>query len=157
MNKTQFVEAVAAKAGLKKKDAEAAVNAMTDVIAEALKAGEKVQLIGFGTFGFFSYCLKPLSQLLLCSSCFFLVIVISPSKDYYLCKLSCYFPPCIYLCVSHRLSTSFLLVILHLYYTTNPLICQEVYKNFFYFFYYLNVVHYTTLRHSIVAHLRILI
>ena len=51
MNKTQFVEAVAAKAGLKKKDAEAAVNAMTDVIAEALKAGEKVQLIGFGTFG----------------------------------------------------------------------------------------------------------
>ena len=50
MNKTQFVEAVAAKAGIKKKEAEAAVNAMTDVIAEALKAGDKVQLIGFGTF-----------------------------------------------------------------------------------------------------------
>ncbi|MBQ9783005.1 MAG: HU family DNA-binding protein [Clostridia bacterium] len=50
MNKTQFVEAVALKAGLKKKEAEAAVNAMTDVIAETLKAGEKVQLIGFGTF-----------------------------------------------------------------------------------------------------------
>ena len=50
MNKTQFVEAVALKAGLKKKEAEAAVNAMTDVIAETLKAGDKVQLIGFGTF-----------------------------------------------------------------------------------------------------------
>ena len=50
MNKTQLVDAVAAKAGIKKKEAEAAVNAMTDVIAEALKAGDKVQLIGFGTF-----------------------------------------------------------------------------------------------------------
>ena len=50
MNKTQFIEAVAAKADIKKKDAEAAVNAMTAVIAEALKAGDKVQLIGFGTF-----------------------------------------------------------------------------------------------------------
>ena len=50
MNKTQLVEAVAEKAGLKKKEAEAAVNAMTDAIAEALKAGDKVQLIGFGTF-----------------------------------------------------------------------------------------------------------
>ena len=39
MNKTQLIEAIAAKADLKKKDAEAAVNAMTDVIAEALKAG----------------------------------------------------------------------------------------------------------------------
>ena len=35
---------------MKKKDAEAAVNALTDVIAEALKAGDKVQLVGFGTF-----------------------------------------------------------------------------------------------------------
>ena len=50
MNKTQLVDAVAAKAGIKKKEAEAAVNAMTDAIAEALKAGDKVQLIGFGTF-----------------------------------------------------------------------------------------------------------
>jgi len=50
MNKTQLGEAVAEKAGLKKKEAEAAVNAMTDAIAEALKAGDKVQLIGFGTF-----------------------------------------------------------------------------------------------------------
>ena len=50
MNKTQFVEAVAAKADLKKKDAEAAVNAVIAVIEDALKAGDKVQLIGFGTF-----------------------------------------------------------------------------------------------------------
>ncbi|MBR2293633.1 MAG: HU family DNA-binding protein [Clostridia bacterium] len=50
MNKTQLVEVVALKSGLKKKEAEAAVNAMTEAIAEALKAGDKVQLIGFGTF-----------------------------------------------------------------------------------------------------------
>ena len=50
MNKTQFIEAIAAKADIKKKDAEAAVNAMTAVIAEALKAGDKVQIVGFGTF-----------------------------------------------------------------------------------------------------------
>ena len=50
MNKTQLVESVVEKTGLKKKEAEAAVNAMTDAIAEALKAGDKVQLIGFGTF-----------------------------------------------------------------------------------------------------------
>ena len=50
MNKTQFVDAVAQKAGLSKREAEAAVNAMTAVIADELKAGEKVQLIGFGTF-----------------------------------------------------------------------------------------------------------
>ena len=50
MNKTQFVDAVAQKSGLNKKEAEAAVNAMTAVVAEALKAGDKVQLVGFGTF-----------------------------------------------------------------------------------------------------------
>ena len=50
MNKTQFVEAVAQKSNLTKKDAEAAVNAMTAVVADALKAGDKVQLVGFGTF-----------------------------------------------------------------------------------------------------------
>ena len=50
MNKTQLVEAVAAKAGLNKKEAEAAVNAMTAAITDALKAGDKVQLVGFGTF-----------------------------------------------------------------------------------------------------------
>jgi len=50
MNKTQFVEAVAQKAGISKREAEAAVNAMTAVVADTLKAGDKVQLIGFGTF-----------------------------------------------------------------------------------------------------------
>ncbi len=50
MNKTQLVEAVVEKSGLKKKEAEAAVNAVTEAIAEALKAGDKVQLVGFGTF-----------------------------------------------------------------------------------------------------------
>ena len=50
MTKTNLIEAVAAKADIKKKDAEAAVNAITEVIAEALKAGDKVQLVGFGTF-----------------------------------------------------------------------------------------------------------
>lgn len=50
MNKTQLVEAVAQKSGLNKKDAEAAVNAITAAITDALKAGDKVQLVGFGTF-----------------------------------------------------------------------------------------------------------
>ena len=50
MNKTQLFESVAAKTGLKKKDAEAAVNAVLASIEESLKADEKVQLVGFGTF-----------------------------------------------------------------------------------------------------------
>ena len=50
MTKTDLVNVVVAESGLKKKEAEAAVNAMTEAIAEALKAGDKVQLIGFGTF-----------------------------------------------------------------------------------------------------------
>lgn len=50
MNKTQFIDAIVEKSGLKKKEAEAALNAMTDVIVEALKAGDKIQLVGFGTF-----------------------------------------------------------------------------------------------------------
>ena len=50
MNKTELVAAVAEQAGLCKKDAEAAVKAFTDVVAEALKAGDKIQLVGFGTF-----------------------------------------------------------------------------------------------------------
>lgn len=49
MNKTDLVNAVAAK-GFSKKDADAAVKAVLDSITEALKNGEKVQLIGFGTF-----------------------------------------------------------------------------------------------------------
>ena len=50
MNKTELVAAVAEQAGLSKKDAEAAVKAFTDVVAEALKAGDKIQLVGFGPF-----------------------------------------------------------------------------------------------------------
>ncbi|WP_018133338.1 HU family DNA-binding protein [Effusibacillus pohliae] len=50
MNKTDLITAVAEKASLKKADAEKAVNAILDSISEALKKGEKVQLIGFGTF-----------------------------------------------------------------------------------------------------------
>ena len=50
MNKVQLVEAVAAAGKLTKKDAEAAVNALTASIVDALKNGEKVQLVGFGTF-----------------------------------------------------------------------------------------------------------
>ena len=50
MNKTDLINGVAAEAGLSKKDAEAAVNATIAAIAGALKNGDKVQLIGFGTF-----------------------------------------------------------------------------------------------------------
>lgn len=50
MNKTQLIQVVAEKTELSKKDAEAAVNATFDAIVEALKAGDKVQLIGFGAF-----------------------------------------------------------------------------------------------------------
>ena len=50
MNKTELVTAVAAKAELSKKDAEKAVAAVTASVAEALKKGDKVQLVGFGTF-----------------------------------------------------------------------------------------------------------
>ena len=50
MNKTELVAAIADKAGLSKKDAEATVNAFTDVVTKELKKGGKVQLVGFGTF-----------------------------------------------------------------------------------------------------------
>lgn len=50
MNKTELVAAIAEKAGLSKKDSEGAVKAFTDTVAEQLKAGEKIQLVGFGTF-----------------------------------------------------------------------------------------------------------
>ena len=50
MNKTELVAAVAAKAELSKKDAEAAVNAVFDSVKDALAEGGKVSLIGFGTF-----------------------------------------------------------------------------------------------------------
>ena len=50
MNKTDLVNAVASKAEISKKDAEAAVSAVVSSISEALADGEKVQLVGFGTF-----------------------------------------------------------------------------------------------------------
>ncbi len=50
MNKTDLVAAVAAKAEISKKDAEAAVSAVFDAITEALQEGDKVALAGFGTF-----------------------------------------------------------------------------------------------------------
>ena len=50
MNKTELVAAVAEKADLSKKEADAAVKAFIDSVAEELKKGEKVQLVGFGTF-----------------------------------------------------------------------------------------------------------
>ena len=50
MNKTELVAAIAKKTELSKKDAEKALKAFTDVVAEELKKGEKIQLVGFGTF-----------------------------------------------------------------------------------------------------------
>ena len=50
MNKTELIDIVAKKGELTKKDAEKAVNAFTDTIAEALKNGEKIQIVNFGTF-----------------------------------------------------------------------------------------------------------
>ena len=50
MNKAEFVAAIAARTELSKKDAEKAVKAFADVVAEELAKGEKVQLVGFGTF-----------------------------------------------------------------------------------------------------------
>ena len=50
MNKAELVSAVAEKTGMSKKDSEKAVNAAFDSITEALAAGEKVQLVGFGAF-----------------------------------------------------------------------------------------------------------
>ena len=50
MNKTELVAAVAAKAEISKKDAEAAVTATFDAITAALAEGDKVALVGFGTF-----------------------------------------------------------------------------------------------------------
>lgn len=50
MKKTELVAAVASKANLSKKDAEAAVNAVVAAVSESLANGESVQLVGFGTF-----------------------------------------------------------------------------------------------------------
>ena len=50
MNKTELIAAIAEQAEISKKDAEKAFKAFVDVVTEQLKEGEKVQLVGFGTF-----------------------------------------------------------------------------------------------------------
>ena len=50
MNKTELIAAVAEKAEIPKKDAEKAVKAFTEVVSDELVKGEKIQLVGFGTF-----------------------------------------------------------------------------------------------------------
>ena len=50
MNKTELVSAMAEKADVTKKDAEKVLGAFIDVVGDALKKGDKIQLVGFGTF-----------------------------------------------------------------------------------------------------------
>ena len=50
MNKTEIVAAISERAEISKKDAEKALKAFTNVVAEELKKGGKIQLVGFGTF-----------------------------------------------------------------------------------------------------------
>ena len=50
MNKTELVEAIAAKTALTKKDADSALKAFIEVVGDELSKGEKIQLAGFGTF-----------------------------------------------------------------------------------------------------------
>ena len=50
MNKTELITAIAESADISKKDSEKALKAFVDVVTEELKKGEKVQLVGFGTF-----------------------------------------------------------------------------------------------------------
>lgn len=50
MNKTELIDAIAEKSGLKKTEAEKALKAFVESVEEALKKDDKVQLVGFGTF-----------------------------------------------------------------------------------------------------------
>ncbi|MDR0712036.1 MAG: HU family DNA-binding protein [Prevotellaceae bacterium] len=50
MNKAQLVDAIAGKSGLTKADAKRALDAFTEVVAKSLKKGDKIALVGFGTF-----------------------------------------------------------------------------------------------------------
>lgn len=50
MNKTELVATIAEKAEISKKDAERALNAFTDTVSDTLREGDKIQLVGFGTF-----------------------------------------------------------------------------------------------------------
>ena len=58
MKKTELIAAVAEKAGLQKKDADKAISAITSVIMEAVAAGDRVQIIGFGTFEVRTRCAR---------------------------------------------------------------------------------------------------
>ena len=51
MNKAELIARIAEKSNLSKKDSDAALTAAIDAVTEALKAGDKVQLVGFGVFG----------------------------------------------------------------------------------------------------------
>ena len=50
MNKSQLIDSISIKAEISKKDVEKVINAFTNVVADALVDGDKVQLVGFGTF-----------------------------------------------------------------------------------------------------------
>lgn len=50
MNKTELVAAIAEKAGISKKDADKALAALLETVTDEMKKGEKIQLVGFGTF-----------------------------------------------------------------------------------------------------------
>ena len=50
MNKTELIDAMASKTGLTKKNAEAALNAFVETVSEQLAKGDKISLVGFGTF-----------------------------------------------------------------------------------------------------------
>ena len=50
MNRTELITKISEKSGLTKKDSEAALTAFTNVVADALAKGDKVQIVGFGTF-----------------------------------------------------------------------------------------------------------
>lgn len=50
MRKSELVDAIASKTGLSKKDSEAAIEAVTDIVTDALQKGDEVALTGFGTF-----------------------------------------------------------------------------------------------------------
>ena len=75
MNKTELVAAIAEKTGLTKKDAEGAVKAFTDTVAEQLKAGDKIQLVGFGTFEVTERAARTFKGCHLCGSLFSLYLI----------------------------------------------------------------------------------
>ena len=70
MNKTELVAAMAEKAELSKKDAESALKAFVDVVTDELKKGEKVQLVGFGSFEVAERRYQPIDKTADEHSCF---------------------------------------------------------------------------------------